>query len=161
MSLDEDGVRRGRGVVVVRAQAIASGSEDRVQTWRLARHVGRPVHAVWGARRSAIEGDVLLPEGWPMPFRPPVATPEPAFIFSVVRQESNFDTEAISSANARGLMQLLPSTAQSVAQRIGINYRLEALTADPQTNIRLGPSLKHIRSSRRKENCKYTWVSGE
>ena len=136
--LAEFGDTRRTRVFLLRLQALASDSQDRLLTVRLANHIGRPDHAVWVARRSAIEGDVLLPEGWPMPFRPPVATPEPAFIFSVVRQESNFDTEAISSANARGLMQLLPSTAQSVAQRIGINYRLEALTADPQTNIRLG-----------------------
>ena len=136
--LAELGDTRRTRVFLMRLQALSSDWQDRLLTVRLANHVGRPDHAVWVARRSAIEGDILLPEGWPMPFRSPVTSPEPAFILAIARQESNFDTEAISSANARGLMQLLPSTAQMVARRIGINHRLEALTSEPQTNLRLG-----------------------
>ena len=125
-------------VFLLRLQAVSTDQQDRLLTARLANHIGRPDHAVWVARRSAIEGDILLPEGWPTPFRVPVNSPEAAFIFSVTRQESNFDTEAVSSANARGLMQLLPSTAQLVARRLGMNFRVEMLTGDPQANIKLG-----------------------
>jgi soluble lytic murein transglycosylase len=137
-TLAELGDTRRTRVFLMRLQALAPDSQDRLLTARLANHIGRPDHAVWVARRSAIEGDVLLPEGWPTPFRVPVASPEPAFIFSVTRQESNFDTEAVSRANARGLMQLLPSTAQLVARRVGMNFRVEMLTRDPQANIKLG-----------------------
>jgi len=137
-TLAELGETRRTRVFLLRLQAVSADQQDRLLTARLANHIGRPDHAVWVARRSAIEGDILLPEGWPTPFRVPVNSPEPAFIFSITRQESNFDTEAVSSANARGLMQLLPSTAQLVARRIGVNYRVEMLTADPQTNIKLG-----------------------
>ena len=137
-TLAELGETRRARVFLLRLRAVAADAEDRLLTVRLANHIGRPDHAVWVARASAIEGDILLPEGWPTPFRVPVTSPEPAFIFSVTRQESNFDTEAVSSANARGLMQLLPATAQTVARRIGVNYRVEMLTADPQTNIKLG-----------------------
>jgi soluble lytic murein transglycosylase len=59
-------------------------------------------------------------------------------INAITRQESNFDTEAVSGANARGLMQLLPSTATLVARRLGVPYQVGQLTADPQTNMRLG-----------------------
>ena len=137
-TLAELGETRRTRVFLLRLQAVSADQQDRLLTARLANHIGRPDHAVWVARRSAIEGDILLPEGWPTPFRVPVTSPEPAFIFSVTRQESNFDTEAVSSANARGLMQLLPSTAQLVARRLGMNFRLEMLTADPQANIKLG-----------------------
>ena len=137
-TLAELGDTRRTRVFLMRLQALAPDSQDRLLTARLAKHIGRPDHAVWVARRSAIEGDVLLPEGWPTPFRVPVTSPESAFIFSVTRQESNFDTEAVSSANARGLMQLLPSTAQLVARRLGMNFRVEMLTGDPQANIKLG-----------------------
>jgi soluble lytic murein transglycosylase len=137
-ALAELGETRRTRVFLLRLRATSADAQDRLLTVRLASHIGRPDHAVWVARASAIEGDVLLPEGWPTPFRVPVTTPEPAFIFSVTRQESNFDTEAVSSANARGLMQLLPGTAQLVARRIGVTYRVEMLTADPQTNIKLG-----------------------
>lgn len=137
-TLAELGDTRRTRVFLLRLRAVSADAQDRLLTVRLANHIGRPDHAVWVARGSAIEGDVLLPEGWPTPFRVPVTSPEPAFIFSVTRQESNFDTEAVSSANARGLMQLLPSTAQLVARRLGMNFRVEMLTADPQTNIKLG-----------------------
>jgi soluble lytic murein transglycosylase len=137
-TLAELGDTRRTRAFLLRLQAVAADSQDRLLTARLANHIGRPDHAVWVARRSAIEGDMLLPEGWPTPFRVPVTSPEPAFIFSVTRQESNFDTEAVSSANARGLMQLLPATAQLVARRLGMNFRVEMLTADPQANIKLG-----------------------
>jgi soluble lytic murein transglycosylase len=137
-TLAELGETRRTRAFLLRLRAVSADSQDRLLTVRLANHIGRPDHAVWVARAAAIEGDVLLPEGWPTPFRVPVTSPEPAFIFSVTRQESNFDTEAVSSANARGLMQLLPSTAQLVARRIGLNYRVDMLTADPQMNIKLG-----------------------
>jgi soluble lytic murein transglycosylase len=132
------GETRRTRAFLLRLQSLAGDAEDRLLTVRLANQIGRPDHAVWVARRSAIEGDILLPEGWPTPFRVQVASPEPAFIFSVTRQESNFDTEAVSSANARGLMQLLPATAQTVARRLGMNFRVDMLTADPQANIKLG-----------------------
>jgi soluble lytic murein transglycosylase len=137
-TLAELGETRRTRVFLMRLQATSADAQERLMALRLANHIGRPDHAVWVARRSAIEGDVLLPEGWPTPFRIPVSSPEPAFIFSVTRQESNFDTEAVSSANARGLMQLLPGTAQLVARRLGMNFRVEMLTADPQANIKLG-----------------------
>ncbi len=57
---------------------------------------------------------------------------------AITRQESNFDASAVSSANARGLMQLLPSTAQEVARRIGLRHTPGMLTSDPTHNIRLG-----------------------
>lgn len=64
--------------------------------------------------------------------------PEPALVLAIIRQESEFDPAAISSANARGLMQLIPSTAQLQARREGMPYDRAALTSDPQYNIRLG-----------------------
>jgi soluble lytic murein transglycosylase len=93
---------------------------------------------VWVARRAGAAGDIILPEGWPTPYRPPVTTPEPAFIHAITRQESNFDTEAVSGANARGLMQLLPSTATLVARRLGTQVSVAQLTQSPETNMRLG-----------------------
>ncbi len=60
---------------------------------------------------------------------------ESALIYAVMRQESLFDPYAVSVANARGLMQLLDSTAQYVARREGIRIRN---IYDPETNIMLG-----------------------
>lgn len=60
---------------------------------------------------------------------------EPALIYAVMRQESLFDPYAVSVANAKGLMQLLESTAREVARREGISIRS---LFDPETNIMLG-----------------------
>ncbi len=64
--------------------------------------------------------------------------PEPALVFAIIRQESEFDPSAISSANARGLMQLIPSTARMQANREGMSYATASLTSDAQYNMTLG-----------------------
>lgn len=138
LTLADLGDTRRARIFLLRLEDLANDGTDRMLAARLAVHVGRPDHAVWVARRAGAAGDILLPEGWPAPYAPPVASPEPAFILAITRQESNFDTEAVSSANARGLMQLLPSTATLVARRLGMPFQVAQLTASPETNMRLG-----------------------
>jgi soluble lytic murein transglycosylase len=81
---------------------------------------------------------MALAEGWPAPYPAPIDGPEPALVLGITRQESNFDPEAVSSANARGLMQLLPSTAAGVAKRLGLRHQVGMLTTDTGHNMRLG-----------------------
>lgn len=138
LTLADLGDTRRARIFLLRLEDLAADGTDRMLAARLATHIGRPDHAVWVARRAGADGDILLPDGWPSPYRPPVSSPEPAYINAITRQESNFDTEAVSGANARGLMQLLPSTAALVARRIGVPYQVGQLTADPQANMRLG-----------------------
>ncbi len=62
------------------------------------------------------------------------------FVAAVIREESGFDPRAVSSAGARGLMQLMPTTARAQASRIGLSdFTLNQLY-DPAINIRLGVS---------------------
>src|SRR5207344_2833709 len=58
-------------------------------------------------------------------------------IWSVMRQESAFDPEVVSYADAIGLMQLMPATAAIVATRTGTPYSRNVLY-DATTNVRLG-----------------------
>lgn len=62
---------------------------------------------------------------------------EEAWVLGLVRQESRFIVDARSSAGARGLMQLMPSTARWVARRIGLSYS-PARVVEVDTNVVLG-----------------------
>lgn len=63
---------------------------------------------------------------------------DPLLVLAVIREESNFSPTAVSSSDARGLMQLLPSTAKWIAEaKLGELFAEERLT-DPDFNIRLG-----------------------
>jgi soluble lytic murein transglycosylase len=44
---------------------------------------------------------------------------DPLLLLAVARQESSFDPRAHSQADARGLMQIIPSTARLIAERLG------------------------------------------
>ncbi|WP_132517288.1 lytic transglycosylase domain-containing protein [Rhizobium sp. BK376] len=61
-----------------------------------------------------------------------------ALAYAIARQESAFNPEAVSAANARGLLQLLPKTAKAVADRHGIAYSANKLTQDAGYNATLG-----------------------
>lgn len=63
---------------------------------------------------------------------------EPALVFAIARQESIFNPAAVSSAGARGLMQLMPATARRTARNVGVAYRRSALTGEPTYNAMLG-----------------------
>jgi len=62
---------------------------------------------------------------------------EPSLILGVIRQESAFKVNARSRANARGLMQILPSTGRDLARRAGIRFTTQRLY-NADTNITLG-----------------------
>jgi soluble lytic murein transglycosylase len=63
--------------------------------------------------------------------------PDPLLVLALIRQESMFDPSARSHADARGLMQLLPSTAEQVALSRGRHFDVQSLY-EPDVNIALG-----------------------
>jgi soluble lytic murein transglycosylase len=69
---------------------------------------------------------------------------DPYLVASLIRQESEFNPEAVSRANAYGLMQLLPSTGKSIAKREGDRHFTTSELLDPTTNLHLGTiDLRH------------------
>lgn len=110
---------------------------DYVLAAKLAREVGRRDLAV-AAAKDAAQNDVFLVEaGYPMIESRPSA-PEIALVHAIIRQESTFNTRVVSSAGARGLMQLMPGTAQLVASKLGVKHDNAKLISDPDYNVRLG-----------------------
>ena len=70
---------------------------------------------------------------------------EPHLLAAVIYQESKFDADAVSSSGAVGLMQLLPETAQGIADRTGGSGWHERDLVDPELNIRYGSwYLRHL-----------------
>lgn len=63
---------------------------------------------------------------------------DPSWAYAILRAESAWMSDARSGADARGLMQLLPSTAALVAKRNGISWGGGDTLFDPVTNIILG-----------------------
>ncbi len=59
-------------------------------------------------------------------------------VYSLIREESHFDKEAVSVSDARGLMQLLPSTALETATKAGLSNFQTSQLFSPDINLDLG-----------------------
>jgi soluble lytic murein transglycosylase len=63
---------------------------------------------------------------------------DPSWAYGILRVESAWMSDAQSGADARGLMQLLPSTAAGLARRYGLPWSGGNSLYDPAVNIELG-----------------------
>lgn len=61
-----------------------------------------------------------------------------ALVHALIRQESQFDTDAVSSSGALGLMQIMPATGKDTAKRNDLMHQTAWLTAKPQHNVQIG-----------------------
>jgi soluble lytic murein transglycosylase len=126
-----------RSFVLAADDALPS-AEEYVLLVDLARTYGDQDLSMRVARVAAQHGYVLPDRAYPMLNSIlPEAGPEKAFVFALIRQESNFDPRMRSGPGARGMMQLMPSTASLLARRMGISYSSGQLD-DPVYNVRLG-----------------------
>ncbi|MGF7163171.1 soluble lytic murein transglycosylase [Rhodoligotrophos appendicifer] len=123
------------------AAARHSKSADEAATvatvaWRLK----APNLALRSARTAATKGFDLGAFAYPVnavPSFKPIKTVDPALMYGVIRQESEFNPVAVSGAGARGLMQIMPDTARLVARQHRQPFQPAKLT-DPTYSLALG-----------------------
>jgi len=100
------------------------------------------------AGKVAVRREAFAPEvAYPLIFIPDEAKRyvAPEIILGLSRQESEFNPRAYSRAGARGVMQLIPSTAKITARKAGLRYSRSALLDDPIYNMTIGSAhLSHL-----------------
>lgn len=90
--------------------------------------------------KIAVQAEVLLPDA----YFPVTDLAQGRFdvpmdlVKAIARRESEFDPAVVSSADARGLMQVLPGTAQMMARKLGVPFDAASLTRDAALNARFG-----------------------
>lgn len=99
----------------------------------------QPGAGLRAAKTALFKGMHPIQAAYPKIFRLPTELPhiEHALILAIARQESEMNPRAVSSADARGLMQFLPSTAETEAIKRNLEYRESWLIDRPSYNLRL------------------------
>jgi len=63
---------------------------------------------------------------------------DPKFILALIAIESSFQNQSVSEKGAKGLMQLMPYVAESLAQELGIEWNGDPTLFNPFLNVRMG-----------------------
>ena len=124
-------------VFVLNLDDLLPTAEDEAQLIDLARNYGEMDTSMKAGRAAAQRGFILPQRAYPIRNAPDGGAAEPALVLAITRQESGFDPNVRSGAGARGMMQLMPSTAKILARRIGVSYSPSQLD-EPDYNMRLG-----------------------
>lgn len=82
---------------------------------------------------------------------------DPALVFGLMRAESAMQPDALSPVGARGLLQLMPTTASEVARRNGLRFDGNAELMDPAVNIPLG--VAHLAELQRRFDGEWIFVA--
>ncbi len=115
--------------------------DQAAQLGAMAVELKQPHLAVMIAKRAARQGVVLADAYYPLhPLADEKLPMAPEMSLAIARRESEFDPVVVSGAGARGLMQVMPATAELVARQMGIlgGHSTGRLTRDWQHNALLG-----------------------
>jgi soluble lytic murein transglycosylase len=99
-------------------------------------HLSLNVGKIASQRGMPID-ELAFPNYGVPPFEPLQNSAAPAVVYSVARQESAFEPSAVSSAGAKGLMQMILSTAKRTAAHAGVAFDPKRLLTDATFNAQL------------------------
>lgn len=142
----------GRGDLadeVLRHQARVGDQREYPALSRLARELGLPQAQLWMAHNAPRGTEPVAALRYPTARWKPTSgwQVDPALAFAHALQESNFQTNAVSPANARGLMQITPITVRQHADRLEMSASYVNLN-DPEVNLAFGQrNLEMLRDS--------------
>jgi len=137
--LGQQGLRQEQSLFIRALSEETKTDGDRFLSVELASQIYRPDLAVWTARSARNSGSSFYYKA-AFPTHPYSVSSGRAWslVHGITRQESSFDLGAVSGANARGLMQLMPGTAREQAGKMGMGYDYGRLTSDGNYNVMLG-----------------------
>ncbi|MDG1436636.1 MAG: lytic transglycosylase domain-containing protein [Rickettsiaceae bacterium] len=102
-------------------------------------------HVAWMAKHILQKHVFIKNHAYPTPYQIANSAIETPLIYSIIRQESVFDQQALSSAEAHGLMQVIKETACDTAKKISTHCHIPKLRLDTSYNIKIGSNyLKHM-----------------
>lgn len=150
-----------RAVALVRVGQLGRADRELKHLWRMTDHenydalvrlasaLGLPSTQKWLSQRPPAGQTAPMSLRFPAPDWVPHGgwRIDKALVFALALQESNFQTDAVSRAGARGLLQLMPGTVQTLRKQgalSGVNGSLN----DPVFNLEAGQAyLEHLRDS--------------
>ncbi|MCK5495791.1 MAG: transglycosylase SLT domain-containing protein, partial [Hyphomicrobiaceae bacterium] len=104
----------------------------------LAREIGDTQTSVRIGKAAIARGQNLIYYSYPVhalpDYKPLRSPPETAFLLGLARQETEFNTQIVSGAGARGILQVMKATARHVCRDYKIKCSNKRLLTDPSYN---------------------------